>query len=62
MQRPRSILTGLLLAVSLLGLTGCVVQPLGGYYGEGYYAAPVVVGGYYGGYGGGGYYRHRGWR
>ena len=59
MQRPRSVLSGLLLAVTLLGLTGCIVQPVGGYYGEGYYAAPVVVGGFYGG---GGYHRYHGWR
>ena len=59
MQRARSALSGLLLAVTLLGLTGCIVQPVGGYYGEGYYAAPVVVGGFYGG---GGYHRHHGWR
>ena len=59
MQRARSALSGLLLAVTLLGLTGCIVQPVGGYYGEGYYAAPVVVGGFYGG---GGYHRYHGWR
>ena len=42
MQRPRprvstiAVLFGLLCAISLLGLTGCVVVPAGGYYG-GYY-------------------------
>jgi len=59
MQRPRpristlAVLFGLLCAISLLGLTGCVVAPPGGYYGAGpvYYAPPVVVGGWYGGRG-----------
>ncbi len=55
MQRPRPrispilILFGLLCAISLLGLTGCVVAPAPGYYGGGYYRAPAVYGGF--GYG-----------
>ena len=68
MQRPRprispiAILFGLLCAISLLGLAGCVVAPAPGYYGGGaaYYSAPVVYGGY--GYGYGWHGRERHWR
>jgi predicted N-acetyltransferase YhbS len=54
-------------AAAVLALSGCVVYPTGGYYGEpGYYAAaPTVIvapRGHYGGYGGyGGHWRGR-WR
>lgn len=59
------LLASLALAVGLLGLSGCVAYPVGGYYaGDGYYApggyayAPLA-----GAYVGGGYgYSHRGWR
>jgi hypothetical protein len=57
------LLASLALAIGLLGLSGCVAYPVGGYYDGGYYApggyayAPlpgVYVGGGYG-------YYHRGW-
>lgn len=51
-------------AAGVLALSGCVVYPVGGYYGQpGYYAsAPAVIVAprpYYGGYGG--YHRHGGY-
>ena len=65
MRRPRpsrsaiAVIFGLLCAISLLGLGGCVVAPVGGYYGGGavYVPAPYYHGGYY--RGGGGYYHGR---
>jgi hypothetical protein len=65
------LVASLLLAIGLLGLSGCVAYPVGGYYtADGSYApggyayAPlpgVYVGGGYGYYHGYGGYR-RGWR
>ncbi len=53
----------LVLALSVLGLTGCVAVPYGDGYGYAYAPAPVVAPavsfGYYGGYYRGG---HRGYR
>lgn len=62
MRRPRPsrsaivVIFGVLCAISLLGLGGCVVAPVDGYYGgPAYVPAPYYYGGYY--HGGGGYYR-----
>jgi hypothetical protein len=63
MRRPRPsrsaivLIFGVLCAISLLGLGGCVVAPVGGYYGGPavYVPAPYYQGGYYHG-GGGRYY------
>ncbi len=62
MRRPRpsrsaiAVIFGLLCAISLLSLGGCVVAPVGGYYGGAVYVpVPYYQGGYYHG-GGGRYY------
>jgi hypothetical protein len=55
----RTALLGLGLGVALLGLSGCVVYPAGGYYGgPGYVYAPAPTAVYVGGYHG---YGYRGW-
>mgnify|MGYP001603105213 CR=1 FL=1 len=55
---PRKIGVGGLLLLAMIGLSGCVVYPAGGYYAPGYaYAPGVYVGGGYGYYG-----YHGGWR
>ena len=56
MRRPRPsrsaivVIFGVLCAISLLGLSGCVVAPAPGYYGGPAVYAPGPY--YYGGYGG----------